>query len=207
MGTDQQSIQPALYWHFRLHLPSWSSLFQMSWPSRPTNRADWSNVKRMSWLVFVSGRKAERSSCSPMILKTKGTVSGRKSVKGRVNSMESSWPQIAKNEFSGLLQRSFIVLMEEIIFFLTNLLAVSIQLNSLAGVRNSNSLKMNWKRQVYGTKLSRSGGDLKCFCPCQYHQMTFNINTCLEDQSSTRSQKNHLWPNMKSRLALLMVKV
>ena len=42
-----------------------------------------------------------------------------------------------------------------------NLLAVSIQLNSLAGVRNSNSLKMNWKRQVYGTKLSRSGGDLK----------------------------------------------
>ena len=110
-SADQQSIQPALYWHFLLHLPSCSSRFHMSWPSRPTNRADWSNVKRMSWLVFVSGRKAERSSCSPMILKTKGTVSGRKSVKGRVNSMERSWPQIAKNEFSGLLQRPMIVLM------------------------------------------------------------------------------------------------
>ena len=42
-----------------------------------------------------------------------------------------------------------------------NLLAVSIQLNSLAGVRSSNSLRMNWKRQVYGTKLNRSGGDLR----------------------------------------------
>ena len=41
-----------------------------------------------------------------------------------------------------------------------NLLAVSIQLNSFAGVRSSNSFKMNWKRQVYGTKLRRSGGDL-----------------------------------------------
>ena len=102
--TNQQSIHPEEYWHLRLHLPSCSSLFHTSWPSLPTSLADWSNVKRMSWLVFVSGKKAERSSCSPSTLNTKGTVSGRKSVKGRVNSMERFWPQIAKKEFSGLLQ-------------------------------------------------------------------------------------------------------
>ena len=50
------------------------------------------------------------------------------------------------------------------ISFQNYLLAVSIQLNSFAGVRSSNSFKMNWKRQVYGTKLRRSGGDLKHNC-------------------------------------------